>query len=92
MEVQGKIGSSPVGYDVKIDDKMNLVIAAKYMDISGAYVNMEAGAPLTAALDQLVQKLHSPLATEVEQMLVSAIKLYIASQPAVAAPAAAPAP
>jgi len=81
MDLKGNVGSSPVAWDVALDAKLNLVLSLSYADASGAYAKMEGGVALTSVLDQLVAKLKSPTASGIEQGLVAALEMYLATQP-----------
>lgn len=84
MEKSGTIGSSGVGYDVKIDALLNVSVSASYTETApGVTVSAVATAPMAAILDALVAKLASPVASEVEKLLVSAAQAYLAAQVAV---------
>lgn len=86
MEQSGQIGTSPAKWDVSVDAQMNLGLSLSYVDPgSGASLSVSGKAPVATVLDQLVGKLKSPIATEIEQGLVAAIELYLKTQPAPAA-------
>lgn len=65
-EKSGVIADTGIGYKVGVDDSLSLY----------AQVNV----PIPVLADMLVQKLHSPVASEIEQGVVAALKLYIAAQ------------
>ena len=83
MDIKGAIGSSPISYDVAVGSDLSLTLSIVYQDPSptGCSASVSAKVPAAAILDALAAKLNSPIATEVEQGLLAAIKLYVAAQP-----------
>jgi hypothetical protein len=83
MEVKGTVGTSPVVYDLIIDNQLNFVGTLSYKDPGSAtVVGVNISVPVSAILTAVVAKLNNPLATEIEQGLVAALGLYLQAQPA----------